>query len=47
MYAPKEIGALYIKNGINIEPLIHGAGQEKAMRAGTDNVIFCRPGQGM
>lgn len=28
LYAPKGIGALYIRNGINIEPLIHGAGHE-------------------
>ncbi len=40
LYAPKGIGALYIKNGIEIEPLIHGAGHENGRRAGTENVIF-------
>lgn len=40
LYAPKGIGALYIKNGIQIEPLIHGAGHESGRRAGTENVIF-------
>lgn len=40
IYAPKGIGALYIKKGISIEPLIHGAGHEHGRRAGTENVIF-------
>ena len=40
LYAPKGIGALYMKKGINIEPLIHGAGHEKGRRAGTENIIF-------
>lgn len=40
LYAPKGIGALYIRNGINIEPLIHGAGHEGGKRAGTENIIF-------
>lgn len=40
LYAPKGIGALYIKQGINIEPLIHGAGHENGRRAGTENTIF-------
>ncbi|MEC9490453.1 MAG: cysteine desulfurase family protein [Halanaerobiales bacterium] len=40
VYAPKGIGALYIRNGIEIEPLIHGAGHEMGKRAGTENVIF-------
>lgn len=40
VYAPKGIGALYIKNDIAIEPLIHGAGHEKGKRAGTENIIF-------
>jgi cysteine desulfurase len=40
LYAPKGIGALYIRNGIKIEPLIHGAGHEGGRRAGTENVIF-------
>lgn len=40
LYAPKGIGALYIRDGITIEPLIHGAGHENGRRAGTENVIF-------
>ena len=40
LYAPKGIGALYIRSGISIEPLIHGAGHENGRRAGTENVIF-------
>jgi cysteine desulfurase len=39
-YGPKGVGALYIKEGLNINPLIHGAGQEFGKRAGTENVIF-------
>ena len=40
LYAPKGTGALYIRNGIIIEPLIHGAGHEFGKRAGTENVLF-------
>lgn len=40
LYAPKGIGALYIKDGIGIEPLIHGAKQERGQRAGTENVPY-------
>jgi len=40
LYAPKGIGALYIREGIVIEPLIHGAGHESGKRAGTENVMF-------
>ncbi|HPU86464.1 MAG TPA: aminotransferase class V-fold PLP-dependent enzyme, partial [Candidatus Latescibacteria bacterium] len=40
LYAPKGIGATYIRRGIHIEPLIHGAGHESGRRAGTENVIF-------
>jgi cysteine desulfurase len=38
MYGPKGIGALYIKEGIRIEPLLHGGGQERALRSGTENL---------
>lgn len=37
--APKGIGALYIRKGTQIENLMHGAGQEKGIRPGTENVI--------
>jgi cysteine desulfurase len=40
VYAPKGVGALYIRNGITVEPLIHGSGQERGRRAGTENVPF-------
>ncbi|MCE7790838.1 cysteine desulfurase [Salipaludibacillus sp. CUR1] len=40
LYAPKGIGALYIKSGIELEPLIHGAGHEFGLRAGTENTLL-------
>lgn len=40
LYAPKGIGALYTRKGMEVEPLIHGAGHEHGRRAGTENVIF-------
>lgn len=40
LYAPKGIGVLYIKDGIVVEPLIKGGGQENGLRAGTENVIY-------
>ena len=39
LYAPKGIGALYIRNGIALEKQMHGAGHEGDWRAGTENVI--------
>jgi len=39
-HGPKGIGALYIKDGIQIEPLIHGGAQERERRAGTQNVPY-------
>jgi cysteine desulfurase len=40
LYAPKGIGALYIREGTHIEPFIHGAGHEGGKRAGTENVLL-------
>jgi cysteine desulfurase len=40
LYAPKGIGALYIRKGTPIEPLIHGASHESGRRAGTENVLL-------
>jgi len=40
LYAPKGVGALYIRKGLEIEPLIHGAGHECGRRAGTENVLL-------
>lgn len=40
LYAPKGVGALYIRQGITLEPLIHGAGHEGGRRAGTENVPY-------
>lgn len=39
IYAPKGVGALYIKQGTKLTKLIHGAGQENNRRAGTENVL--------
>jgi cysteine desulfurase len=40
VYAPKGIGALYVRRGVKLEPLIHGAGHENGRRAGTENVPY-------
>jgi cysteine desulfurase len=39
LYAPKGVGALYIREGVRLEKLMHGAGHEAGRRAGTENVI--------
>jgi cysteine desulfurase len=39
-YAPKGIGALYVRRGIALEPLIHGAGHEGGRRAGTESALL-------
>jgi cysteine desulfurase len=38
IYGPKGTGALYIRKGIRIDNLVHGGGQERSRRAGTENV---------
>jgi cysteine desulfurase len=38
IYGPKGVGALYIRKGTRIENLIHGGGQERRRRAGTENI---------
>jgi len=39
VYAPKGIGALFVREGIELEKFMHGAGHERNMRAGTENVL--------
>jgi cysteine desulfurase len=38
LYGPKGVGALYIKKGTKIDPLLHGGHHERSKRAGTENV---------
>jgi cysteine desulfurase len=40
LYAPKGIGVLYIRNGVKLENLIFGAGQERGLRPGTENIPY-------
>ena len=40
LYAPKGVGALYVRKGVCLEPLIHGAGHESGRRAGTENILL-------
>jgi cysteine desulfurase len=39
MYAPQGVGCLFIRKGVTLEPLMHGAGHEGGRRAGTENVL--------
>ncbi|HSG30539.1 MAG TPA: cysteine desulfurase NifS [Thermodesulfobacteriota bacterium] len=38
LYGPKGAGALYMRKGVDLSPLIHGGGQERGKRSGTENV---------
>ncbi len=38
VYAPKGVGALWIRRGLELDPLVHGGGQESGLRAGTENL---------
>jgi cysteine desulfurase len=40
MYAPKGVGALYVRSGTRLESLIHGAGHESGRRAGTESALL-------
>jgi cysteine desulfurase len=40
LYAPKGVGVLYIRKGVELEPFMHGAGHENGRRAGTENVLL-------
>ncbi|MER8885941.1 aminotransferase class V-fold PLP-dependent enzyme [Mesorhizobium sp. M0959] len=40
LYAPKGVGALYVRRGVELEPLIHGAGHEQGRRAGTESALL-------
>lgn len=40
LYAPKGVGALFIRRGVGIEPLIHGGGQEAGQRSGTESIVM-------
>jgi cysteine desulfurase len=40
MYAPKGVGALYVRSGTRLQPTIHGGGQEHGRHAGTENVAL-------
>jgi cysteine desulfurase len=40
LYAPKGVGALYVRKGACLEPLIHGAGHESGRRAGTESILL-------
>lgn len=38
LYGPQGIGALYVREGVSLEPIVYGGGQEKGLRSGTENV---------
>ena len=40
VYAPKGVGALFVRRGVRLEPLVHGAGHESGRRAGTESALL-------
>ncbi len=40
LYAPKGVGALYVRKGLSLPPLLAGGGQERGMRSGTENTAY-------
>ncbi|MEM3058650.1 MAG: cysteine desulfurase family protein [Methanomassiliicoccales archaeon] len=38
IYGPKGVGALFLREGVRLEPIFHGGGQERGLRSGTENV---------
>jgi cysteine desulfurase len=40
MYAPKGAAALYVREGVRLEPVVYGGGQERSLRSGTENVAL-------
>jgi len=40
LYAPKGVGALFVRRGVSLEPLIHGAGHEAGRRASTESALL-------
>lgn len=40
MMGPKGVGALYIKRGVELEPVLWGGGQERGLRSGTENIVL-------
>ncbi len=39
IYAPKGVGALWVRAGVKLDPLLHGGGQELGLRSGTENLV--------
>jgi cysteine desulfurase len=39
-YAPKGVGALYVRRNVTLEPLIHGGGHERGLRSGTESALL-------